>query len=172
MQLFVFQYIYLPFNRDRILLSNQAESKILDDYYTYLDDLCVKMKELKKNLDNKELRMESNLTDAQKEHDLNKQKIVELQEKIGQLTTERDGIQEKLTDSDLIVQNIQSEFDALSLRTRIVGFFPYSKIAHKINNFILFMKVSYVSVFPLFILILAVMIAFYPVLATITATSL
>jgi chromosome segregation ATPase len=102
------------------LLSTQIESQILDGYYTYLDDLCLKMKELKKNLDNKEQRMESNLTDAQKEHDLNKHKIVELQEKIDKLIGERTEFEAKLADSDLAMQDVQKEIDNLSLRTKIV----------------------------------------------------
>ena len=121
LKLIFFKSVFI--NRDRVLLANQVErNKILDGNYSYLQDLCSKLKELKDNL---EVRMESNLTDAQKEHDLNKQKIMELQDLIRQMTKERESYEEKLTNSELVLQEIQGEFDNLSLRTKIVTFLTH-----------------------------------------------
>jgi hypothetical protein len=138
-----------------------------------LQELSSKLKELKDNLENKEQRMESNLTDAQKEHELNRVKVIELQDKLNEMQAKIDEYNQKLSMSDKLLLDVNNEYDNLSLRTKIVRkiIFESKIISMKIIHPTL-KKVSYVSVVPLFVLILAIMIACYPVLATITATGL
>ncbi len=117
--------------------------------------------------------MESNLTDAQKEHELNRVKVIELQDKLNEMQAKIDEYNQKLSMSDKLLLDVNNEYDNLSLRTKIVRkiIFESKIISMKIIHPTL-KKVSYVSVVPLFVLILAIMIACYPVLATITATGL
>lgn len=89
------------------------------------------------------------LTDAQKEAELHLQKFLKLQEQYTELENNHESIKEKLFESESTMKKLNNEFKDISLQVKIV---------------------SYFSTFPLLILVIAIMVSFYPVLARITAT--
>lgn len=91
-----------------------------------MQDLNEKIKEIKDKLESKEIRLDPssidslNLTDAQKEHELNKKKVTELQDKLNEVFEEKRSYEEKLVNTELVIQDLQDGYDNLSLRTKIV----------------------------------------------------
>lgn len=120
------------------------ECKLFEQSYQQLQ-------QLKENIQDKESKIQLNLTDAQKEADQNQQKLLIVQEQLQKLEETCENYKNRLLVAERTVKELNGEYDHLSLRTKIV---------------------SYFSTVPLFILILAIMVAFYPILATITATGL
>lgn len=66
--------------------------------------------------------MELNLTDAQKEANQNKLKIIQLQEKIKEIEEKCNEYKDKYSNSEEIINEMSIEFDNLSLRAKIVSF--------------------------------------------------
>jgi hypothetical protein len=102
------------------------------------------LQKLKEILETKESQMQLNLTDAQKEADQYK---LELSQALTRIKELEDDYEANLNEDN---ENMNLNLDGLLLRTRIV---------------------SYVSMVPLGVLLLAILIALYPYLATITATT-
>lgn len=119
---------------------------------SYLEESNKSLNELNDWLKRKESRrLDMNLTDAQKEADQNRLEYLQLEMKFNEIKETCQEQDKKLSISDNLLEEIAVSYDNISLRAKIV---------------------SYFSMVPLFILIIAIMIAFYPTLATITATGL
>lgn len=147
------------------------ECKLFEQSYQQLQ-------QLKENIQDKESKIQLNLTDAQKEADQNQQKLLIVQEQLQKLEETCENYKNRLLVAERMVKELNGEYDHLSLRTKIVSIPPspqdesISQLSQFLISIFSTLKVSYFSTVPLFILILAVMVAFYPILATITATGL
>ena len=132
------------------------------------------LQQLKENIQDKESKIQLNLTDAQKEADQNQQKLMIVQEQLQKLEETCENYKNRLLVAERMVKELNGEYDHLSLRTKIVSTPSPLELKMTLSQLIscFICKVSYFSTVPLFILILAVMVAFYPILATITATGL
>lgn len=87
----------------------------------YLEQSYLKLKELKENLVEKETKIELNLTDAQKEADQNRDKLIQITGQLKKMEETCELYKEQLDEAEKIVSEINNEYDSLSLRTKIVS---------------------------------------------------
>ena len=149
------------------------KNQITDDYML-LQKAYTSLQELKERLENKESEIQHNLTDAHKEADQNKIKLKQAQKHIDDLEKKCDKYELSISELNNNLNSLHSEYDFLSLRTKVVSIELSIKsyLCPKCQKSKLIFKVSYVSMVPLSMLIMAILIAFYPTLATITATTI
>lgn len=87
----------------------------------YLEQSYLKLKELKENLVEKETKIELNLTDAQKEADQNREKLIQVTAQLKKMEETCELYKERLDEAEKTVSEIHNEYDGLSLRTKIVS---------------------------------------------------
>lgn len=132
-----------------ILSDNKSGKENLMDSVNSFEKSLKKINKITNLEPSKESTDELNLTDAQKESEINQNKYIKLQEEYNELELNYNSTQEELTCTVDTVTRLNTEFNDISLQVKIV---------------------SYFSTFPLLVLIIAIMVSFYPVLETITAT--
>lgn len=109
--------------------------------------LAKKLEELKESLETKKFKPDLSANPERDESN----KIQTLESRVKELEEMCEEYKSKLDTSDSMIEDLNEGYDNLSLRAKIV---------------------SYFSMMPLSVLILAVLVAFYPILAKITATDL
>lgn len=90
------------------------ECKLFEQSYQQLQ-------QLKENIQDKESKIQLNLTDAQKEADQNQQKLLIVQEQLQKLEETCENYKNRLLVAEKMVKELNGEYDHLSLRTKIVS---------------------------------------------------
>ncbi|XP_074644471.1 uncharacterized protein LOC141901252 isoform X2 [Tubulanus polymorphus] len=141
--------------RERILnieadMRTKKENTVLTADYGRLQESYNDLEQLKERLEDKELTWKLNLTDAQKEADHTKDELENSHKEIVNL-------KEKVADCTSQISELKNEMEYMSDE--------YSVLADRSKT------LSACAMIPIIMLILAIMLALYPTLATLTATT-
>lgn len=127
----------------------KSENKILQnqcfDYQKSLEQL----QKTRQTNGNASSQTEQNLSTGENEHIENRLQVAN--NKILELESKCESYKDNIYNMDELFESMRDHYDNLNLKTKVI---------------------SYVSMIPLSLLIMAIMIAFYPTLATITATGI
>ena len=111
------------------LLRTRLENSQLSNDYSLLQQSYKELRELKETLENKESQIQLNLTDAQKEADQNRDKLIHAQARIKDLEKKCDNYEYNLVNLNNDLNYLHNEYDGLSMRTKVVCsillFLPY-----------------------------------------------
>ncbi|XP_076469532.1 uncharacterized protein LOC143299908 isoform X2 [Babylonia areolata] len=129
---------------------SRKENLQLSSEYNKLQESYKHLEALKEKLATSELACRQNLTDAQKDAEKSKQELNESGEEVVQLRSQCQQYSQELASLRSQLQTIEADYSVLALRSK---------------------KISFVSSIPLLILLFAVLLALYPTLEQITATS-
>ncbi|CAF0710403.1 unnamed protein product [Brachionus calyciflorus] len=144
-QIQVIQLVAKQFLEDREVLEDKSAKK--DTYFEQLEESCRKLEELREIIESKRTKNEIS-TYPDKDND---SKIKSLESRIRELQEQCDEYKSKLDTTGSVLEDLNEGYDNLSLRANIV---------------------SYFSMLPVSFLIIAILVAFYPILAKITVTDL
>lgn len=145
---FIKNKLLLIENDTKDIISNSVETnESVVNYVKSIGDAFRRINEININF-TEPLKQDKSDSQSEKE-DQNEDKFIKLQEQFNDLKSNFESANNNLAESEKSVDKLHNDFNDISLQVKIV---------------------SYISAFPLLILMLAIMIAFYPTLATITAT--